>query len=53
MLFENELNANELYDEESGRWFTLPNAMVAQRSGTGLLISLPAAALLPTATDAL
>jgi hypothetical protein len=53
ILFENELNANELYDEESGRWFTLPNAMAAQRSGTGLLISLPAAALLPTATDAL
>jgi hypothetical protein len=35
---------NELYDEESGRWVTLPHAMVSRRGGAGL-VSVPAAAL--------
>ena len=39
---------NELYDEESGRWFALPHAMVQPREATGLA-SVPAAALSPTA----
>jgi N-acetylneuraminic acid mutarotase len=39
----------ELYDEESGRWFTLPHAMVQQRKATGLA-SMPAAALKAAAT---
>jgi hypothetical protein len=34
----------ELYDEESGRWLTLPHAMTEKRRGTGL-VSVPAAAL--------
>jgi hypothetical protein len=34
----------ELYDEGSGRWFTLPHAMFQWRGGAGL-ISMPAAAL--------
>jgi hypothetical protein len=33
----------ELYDEGSGRWLTLPHAMVEQRGGTGLA-SVPASA---------
>ena len=37
-------NPNELYDEESGRWFKLPHAMVKPRHSTGL-VSVPAAAL--------
>ena len=37
--------APELYEEESGRWVTLPHAATAgKRDGTGL-VSLPAAAL--------
>ena len=36
--------APELYDEESGRWLTLPHAMVEPRKATGL-VSVPAAAL--------
>jgi hypothetical protein len=39
------VNSNELYDEESGRWLTLPHAMVQPRKGAGL-VSVPAAALL-------
>ena len=39
---------NELYDEQSGRWFELPHAMVEPRFGTGLVL-LPAAALVATA----
>jgi hypothetical protein len=35
---------NELYDEQSGRWFQLPHAMVQPRDGTGL-VSAPASAL--------
>jgi hypothetical protein len=35
---------SELYDAESGRWVTLPHAMV-QRRGCAGLISMPAAAL--------
>jgi hypothetical protein len=42
------LHPNEMYDEESGRWFTLPHAMVEQRNSTGLA-SVPAAALAATA----
>ena len=38
----------KLYDEESGRWLTLPHAMVQPRQATGL-ISLPAAALVAAA----
>jgi hypothetical protein len=38
------LNPPELYDEESGRWVTLPHGMVEQRQGVGL-VSMPAAAL--------
>jgi hypothetical protein len=34
----------EPYDEETGRWVTLPHGMIAQRHGTGL-VSMPAAAL--------
>eukprot|EP01046_Picozoa_sp_COSAG06_P018192 COSAG06_NODE_1258_length_10078_cov_2.895280_2_plen_504_part_00 len=34
----------EMYDEESGRWFTLPHAMVQQRKATGL-VPVAAAAL--------
>jgi hypothetical protein len=36
---------NELYDEESGRWFQLPHAMVQPRKGAGLAL-VPAAALI-------
>jgi N-acetylneuraminic acid mutarotase len=36
---------NELHDEESGRWFQLPHAMVQPRQGTGLAL-VPAAALI-------
>jgi hypothetical protein len=35
---------NELYDEQSGRWFQLPHAMVQPRDGTGL-VSVPESAL--------
>jgi hypothetical protein len=35
---------SELYDEGSGRWFTLPHAMVEPRDGAGL-VSVPVAAL--------
>jgi hypothetical protein len=38
---------NELYDEESGRWFQLPLAMVEPRRGAGL-VSVPGAALAPS-----
>eukprot|EP01046_Picozoa_sp_COSAG06_P015827 COSAG06_NODE_1027_length_11028_cov_3.385031_7_plen_561_part_00 len=38
------VNSPELYDEESGRWLTLPRAMVQQRQATGL-VSVPAAVL--------
>eukprot|EP01046_Picozoa_sp_COSAG06_P054395 COSAG06_NODE_9677_length_1846_cov_1.724671_1_plen_482_part_10 len=38
----------ELYDEESGRWFTLPHAMEQRRQGTGL-VSVPAAVLVAAA----
>ena len=38
----------ELYDEDSGRWLTLPHAMVQPRNAAGL-ISLPAAALVAVA----
>jgi hypothetical protein len=38
------LNSPELYDEESGRWVTLPHAMANERTGAGL-VSVPAAAL--------
>jgi hypothetical protein len=38
----------ELYDEESGRWVTLPHGMVEHRKATGL-ISVPAAALVAAA----
>eukprot|EP01046_Picozoa_sp_COSAG06_P083025 COSAG06_NODE_29971_length_543_cov_1.026786_1_plen_73_part_00 len=42
-------NPPELYEEESGRWLTLPHGMVEQqRKATGL-ISLPAAALVAAA----
>ena len=41
--------APELYDEESGRWFTLPHAMVQQRRATGL-VPVAAAALKAAAT---
>jgi hypothetical protein len=39
---------NELYDEESGRWVTLPHEMAEPRRATGL-ISLPPAALVAAA----
>eukprot|EP01046_Picozoa_sp_COSAG06_P023054 COSAG06_NODE_1815_length_8303_cov_3.031936_7_plen_99_part_00 len=38
---------NELYDEESGRWFQLPHAMVEPRRCIGLA-SVHAAALAPS-----
>ena len=38
----------ELYDEESGRWVTLPHAMVEPGRKSGL-ISVPAAALVAVA----
>eukprot|EP01046_Picozoa_sp_COSAG06_P010397 COSAG06_NODE_567_length_14186_cov_3.587918_4_plen_479_part_00 len=38
----------ELYDEDSGRWLTLPHVMVQPRNAAGL-ISLPAAALVAAA----
>jgi hypothetical protein len=38
---------NELYDEESGRWYQLPHVMVKPRRGAGLA-SVPAAALAPS-----
>ena len=41
-------NHPELYEEESGRWLTLPHGMVEQRKATGL-ISVPAAALVAAA----
>jgi hypothetical protein len=41
---------NELYDEESGRWFRLPHAMVKPRYGAGLA-SVPAGALVAQATS--
>ena len=37
---------NELYDEQNGRWFRLPHAMVQPRDGTGL-VSVRASALAP------
>eukprot|EP01045_Picozoa_sp_COSAG04_P018819 COSAG04_NODE_1771_length_5618_cov_50.466932_2_plen_75_part_00 len=39
---------NELYDEESNRWFELPHPMVQPRYCTSL-VSLPAAVLAPPA----
>ena len=38
----------ELYDEESGRWITLPHRIADKRLGAGL-VSVPAAALLAAA----
>ena len=37
-------DANELFDEASGRWFELPHPMAEPRS-EARLVSLPAAAL--------
>jgi hypothetical protein len=37
---------SELYDEESGRWLTLPHAMVEPRAGTGVAL-VPAAQAWP------
>jgi hypothetical protein len=47
-------NPSELYDEDSGRWLTLPHAMADQRTGTkGTgLVSMPAAALVAAAAAA-
>ena len=42
---------NELYDEESGRWFDLPHPMAEPRDST-VAVSLPAAALAPAAAAA-
>ena len=42
---------NELYDEESGRWFALPHPMAEPRTTT-TAVALPAAALAPVATAA-
>eukprot|EP01046_Picozoa_sp_COSAG06_P015396 COSAG06_NODE_985_length_11197_cov_12.342314_2_plen_506_part_00 len=42
------VNPPELYDEESGRWVTLPHAMVEPGRKSGL-ISVPAAALVAVA----
>ena len=39
---------DELFDEASGRWFELPHPMLQPR-GEARLVSLPAAALAPTA----
>ena len=41
-------NRSELFDEESGRWLTLPHAMADKRKGAGL-ISVPAAAVVAAA----
>jgi hypothetical protein len=41
------VNSPELYEEETGRWITLPHAMIAKRQGVGLA-SVPAAALAAT-----
>eukprot|EP01043_Picozoa_sp_COSAG02_P043907 COSAG02_NODE_3865_length_6124_cov_27.767303_7_plen_272_part_00 len=41
---------NELYDEESGRWFQLPHVMVKPRYGAGL-VSVPAGALVAQASS--
>jgi N-acetylneuraminic acid mutarotase len=46
--------APELYEEESGRWFTLPHAMVQQRKATGLVpVAAAALGLVPVAAAAL
>jgi N-acetylneuraminic acid mutarotase len=42
------ISSNELYDEESGRWVTLPHTMAEKREGGGL-VSVPAAALVASA----
>ena len=39
---------NELFDEESGRWFALPHAMAQPRASVSA-VSLPASALAPPA----
>jgi hypothetical protein len=43
---DEDRDPNELYDEDSGRWFQLPHAMVQSRDGTGL-VSVLASALAP------
>ena len=46
---EEDRDRNELYDEQSGRWFQLAHAMLqplSPRDGTGL-VSVPASALAP------
>jgi hypothetical protein len=43
--YPNEACPNELYDEQSGRWFKLPHAMAQLRSSTRLA-SMPAAVLI-------
>lgn len=43
-------SCNELYDEESGRWFSLPHPMSEPRVSTNLVL-MPAAALLSVAAD--
>eukprot|EP01045_Picozoa_sp_COSAG04_P000873 COSAG04_NODE_25_length_37336_cov_18.966941_17_plen_534_part_00 len=42
---------NELFDEESGRWFVLPHAMAQPRASLSA-VSLPASALAPPAAAA-
>ena len=44
ILDGDEPKPNELFDEASGRWFTLPHVMAERRLSTEL-VSLPAAAL--------
>jgi hypothetical protein len=44
IVSEDASDRNELYDEESGRWFALPHAMVQSRQAAGL-VSVPVAAL--------
>jgi hypothetical protein len=44
IVSEDATDRNELYDEESGRWFALPHAMVQSRQAAGL-VSVPVAAL--------
>jgi hypothetical protein len=41
---DEDRDPNELYDEDSGRWFQLPHAMVEPRDTIGL-VSVPVAAL--------
>ena len=46
-----DFGPDELYDEESGRWFALPHPMAEPRTTT-TAVALPAAALAPVATAA-